>query len=145
MKNDSNKLAKELYEGWSMVDVAFRLRILPKLQSLGVSSAQFEVLFALDHFGKKDVSVKDLAELSLKSSSATTQLIAGLEKQNLVERKHSSSDRRVVYVTLTGAGAAKFKEMHQMITDIVSDTISNLSESEAKEYIRINNKIAENI
>ena len=145
MKSNSYDLARELYDGWSVVDVAFRLQILPKFSDLDLTSAQFEVLFALDHFKDQDASIKDLAKLSLKSSSAITQLIAGLEEQELVQRVHSTTDRRVVHVKLTSKGSRKFEEAHQLIVQSVQETISNLSEAEIKEYIRINNKIAESI
>ena len=142
---NKNKLAQELYEGWSRVDVAFRLRILPRIAKSGVSAAQFEVLFALNHFGKKDVAIKDLAELSLKTSSAVTQLVAGLEKENLVKRVHSKTDRRVVHVSITNEGLTRFHELYSMMVSSVERTIVNLSDAEVREYIRINNKIAENI
>lgn len=145
MKSSYDTYAEQLYSGWAAVDMSFRARILPKLSELGVSMAQFEIMLILEHFGEKRLSIKDLAEASLKTSSAVTQLVGGLEKQRLIARMHAESDRRVVYVVLSQEGKKKVAQAHGNITEIMRGVTSNLSEKEMQAYIRINAKIVKNI
>jgi DNA-binding MarR family transcriptional regulator len=145
MKNESGKLARQVYDGWIGVDTAFRLKIMPVISESTITFAQFEILFAIHHFGSKKPSVKDLATFTLKSSSAVTQLVAGLEKDNLVNHVRSTTDRRIVYITLTDEGHKAYNDLDSVLISSLQDVISGLSKQEVKDYIRINNKIAETV
>jgi DNA-binding MarR family transcriptional regulator len=52
-----------------------------------------------------------LAETLDVSIASTTGIVSRMEKRGLVERRHAESDRRVVEVHLTEAGANVFREI----------------------------------
>ncbi len=77
----------------------------------------------------------------LKTSSAVTQLIAGMEDEKLVKRIHSTDDRRVVYVEMTQAGRELFNELYADMLKTVAQSTSGLSAAEIKQYIELNDKV----
>jgi DNA-binding MarR family transcriptional regulator len=70
----------------------------------------YEVLLHLSRAPDRRMRRVDLAESVLLTQSGITRLLDGLERAGHVERAECSSDRRVVYAVLTGAGLEKLRE-----------------------------------
>lgn len=72
----------------------------------GLTLSDYEALTVLAHepLGVRRV---DLAQRLGLTASGVTRLLEGLEAAGLVERAACSSDRRVTYAVLTGAGSAR--------------------------------------
>ena len=142
MNNQQAQLARQIYDGWIGVNNAFHAKLQPRMAQSPISFSQYEVLFAIHNLGIDTVSVKDLSQFMLKTSSAITQAVASLEKQKLVKRVHATEDRRVVHVKPTQKGTSAFKQMDDVIVSSLGEAISSLTPDEISEYIRINTKIA---
>lgn len=75
-----------------------------KLEGLGITAPQAEILFRCDRRG--ELTPKQLAELLTTDNAGVTRLVDRLEAKGLVTRKASTSDRRSVTLRLTPAGRA---------------------------------------
>lgn len=137
------ELAEKLYISWAQAEAAFRIKRLPKIQDDEITLAQFEMLIALHLLDKSEVTVKELAEILLKSSSAITQLVASLEEIDFVKRRRSTKDRRQVYIETTKDGNKKFKKVYKSLIDSLTDFIEGLDDNKINNYIEMNKEIAE--
>lgn len=73
-----------------------------QLKTSDLSLAEFGVLEALLHKGPVPLNL--LAELVLTSAPGMTYTVKGLEKRELLRRRSSTEDQRVVVAELTPAG-----------------------------------------
>jgi DNA-binding MarR family transcriptional regulator len=73
-----------------------------------ISSSEFEVLELLAAADNCKVRMSELAGLVHLSQSALSRLVAGLEKDGLVERTMCAGDRRSVFTELTLDGRARY-------------------------------------
>jgi DNA-binding MarR family transcriptional regulator len=71
---------------------------------VGLSFPLWEVLVVLDQASDDRLRMAEVTRRMCVSKSNVTQLIDKLEKQSLVERELSRTDRRLVYATLTARG-----------------------------------------
>lgn len=76
----------------------------------GISGHEFEALERLAVSGQGDCRAQELTEALVLSQSASSRLIARLEKQGLVSRGMCDVDRRGVFVCLTPAGEQRYRE-----------------------------------
>lgn len=76
----------------------------------GLTLSDFDVLAQLFHTPGHRLRRVDLARTVLLSASGITRLLDGLERAGWVEKGSCSSDARVTYAVLTGAGETKFTE-----------------------------------
>ena len=71
---------------------------------------RFDVMAAL--FRMQDgVTMSELSRLLLVSNGNVTAIVDRLEKEQLVKRKHSPTDRRSVSVALTTKGLVQFEQL----------------------------------
>ncbi|AIJ25370.1 MarR family winged helix-turn-helix transcriptional regulator [Amycolatopsis methanolica] len=75
----------------------------------GIGVSEFE---ALERLATGDFKCRsaDLLEAVHLSQSATSRLVARLEKEGLVERAMCEQDRRGIFVSLTDAGRRRYEE-----------------------------------
>jgi DNA-binding MarR family transcriptional regulator len=73
----------------------------------GLTLNEYEVLLQLWLSDQGRMRRVDLAEHLLITQGGVTRLLAGLERDGLVERASSDEDARVVFACLTEAGAAR--------------------------------------
>ncbi len=81
-----------------------------------------------------------MGKLALRSSLAMSTLrgiVARLETLDLVERRHSSSDRRIIEVHLKSTGLKACAERGNVKNELCSHILSPLSNEERKEFLRM--------
>lgn len=76
----------------------------PLLEPLGLTYPQYLVMLVL--WEGKPMSVSELGRRLALDSGTLTPLLKRLEEAQLVERRRSESDERVVHISLTKAGSA---------------------------------------
>jgi DNA-binding MarR family transcriptional regulator len=76
----------------------------------GLTINDYEALLHLARAEEGRMRRVDLAERLILTASGVTRLLDGLEAGGLVERASCSTDRRVTYAVLTGAGRTKLRE-----------------------------------
>ena len=78
--------------------------------SHGSTLPRFDVMAAL--FRRRDgVTMSELSRLLLVSNGNATAIVDRLEKEQLVKRKLSPTDRRSISVALTAKGLAQFEQL----------------------------------
>jgi DNA-binding MarR family transcriptional regulator len=88
----------------------------------GIGANEFEALERLATCDFKCRSA-DLTEAVHLSQSATSRLVARLEKEGLVERALCEMDRRGIFVTLTDAGRERYLAAKQTHREVLNETL----------------------
>jgi len=134
-----------------MVDLSnylgFSLRVAMKkidknlgqqLESYGVSIPQSFILFSL--LEQDGATLKEIGNKTLIDSSSMTVLVDKLEKDELVERKLDSQDRRAIRVFITDKGRTIAENVSKIGIKFNSHLYDLLGEGNQKEFIHgINN------
>lgn len=92
-------------------------------------------------FEKSEVSPTELSKLFNLSTARVANTLNSLEKKGYIQRIHDSKDRRKVIVRLTKLGADVSEQRHQEAIGDVAELLRNLGEEDAKEYVRLMEKI----
>ena len=115
-----------------------------RLSKKGVTRVQWIALYYLG-LNNNNMSQKELAEKMHIKESTVARLIDRLEREELVERRHSEEDRRVINLVLTEKGLKYREELlpeGEQFNDIVSQDIT---EEEMKLFCLILEKMVNNI
>lgn len=79
-------------------------------REFGTTLPRFDVMAALER-APGGLSMSELSRRLMVTNGNTTALIAGLERDGLVRREESATDRRSITVTLTDEGERAFGQM----------------------------------
>ncbi|MGW5718263.1 MarR family winged helix-turn-helix transcriptional regulator [Amycolatopsis sp. NPDC003865] len=109
----------ELLARYSAVFTALECRLQERH---GIGANEFEALERLATCEFKCRSA-DLTGAIHLSQSATSRLVARLEKEGLVERALCEVDRRGIFVTLTDAGREKYLEAKLTHREVLDETL----------------------
>ncbi len=100
------------------------------IRAAGITDIQFGILDAL-YFGGP-LSVSGLAEKNLCTQNSISTVVDTMERNGLVQRDRSRSDRRVVTVSLTLAGEETFRSLWPEHVARIVDAMSTLTDDEQK-------------
>ena len=132
----------ELYSvinGMASTAVARRLQKNFRAAGLEITIEQWSVLY---HLWKEDgLSQQELCNRTFRDKPSITRLIDNLEKQHLVNRMPSSTDRRINLVALTD----KAKDMQQLTIDIANQTMNEALIGVKKEDIDLVKQIFQRV
>lgn len=105
-----------------------RLGAMRRWHRGALSLIHLNVLNALERDGALSMSaVADALDVSIASA---TGIVGRMEKRGLVERRHSTDDRRVVEVHPTPQGMATIHEMESQLRDHMEKVVAELSDEE---------------
>jgi len=93
-----------------------------------LTETQFAVLEALFHLGP--LCQGQIAAKLLKSTGNLTLVVDNLEKNKLVKRVRSESDRRFVQVNLTPKGTSVIAALFPKVAARIAEEFSSLTEPE---------------
>ncbi len=97
-----------------------------------ISVPQFWALHYINTAGR--LTVNELASALHRGKSATSTLLSRLSANGLIRRKHSTSDRRVVYISLTPKGVELVGQLVENRKDGIRKTYGSLSGTERALY-----------
>ncbi|HWI52030.1 MAG TPA: MarR family transcriptional regulator, partial [Symbiobacteriaceae bacterium] len=100
------------------------------------------VLKVLENAGTMTVS--DLAQKIGISTAGATGLLDRLVRANLVERTRDQSDRRIVWVRLSGEGANQLAEACRLRRSILAELMASLTPDEVHQFMHLFEKISRN-
>jgi DNA-binding MarR family transcriptional regulator len=124
----------ELYSvinGMATTAVARRLQKNFRTAGLEITIEQWSVLY---HLWKEDeLSQQELGTRTFRDKASITRLIDNLEKQGLVTRVASNTDRRINKVCLMEAA----KPLQQMTYDIANQTMNEALQNITKDEIEV--------
>jgi DNA-binding MarR family transcriptional regulator len=124
----------ELYSvinGMATTAVARRLQKNFRTAGLEITIEQWSVLY---HLWKEDeLSQQELGTRTFRDKASITRLIDNLEKQGLVTRVASNTDRRINKVCLMDAA----KPLQQITYDIANQTMNEALQNITKDEIEV--------
>ncbi len=112
-------------------------------REVGLTGPQLTVIKLLDTFG--DLSLSTLSERIRAQNSTVTGIIDRMEREGLVLRERSTSDRRVVYIRLTPKGRQLSKDVEVQPMEIFRDVLATLSRDDMKDLLRILSKLQKRV
>lgn len=90
-----------------------------------------------------EVNAGELAREMNVSTARIAALLKAMEKNELIERVHSTSDARQTIVRITRTGLDYAEQMREKILVKIELLIEKLGKDELEEFIRISNNIRE--
>ena len=122
----SDVAEKELVQEWHEL-LARYSAVFGKLECRlqerhGIGANEFEALERVAT-GESKCRSADLTEAIHLSQSATSRLVARLEKEGLVERALCDVDRRGIFVTITDAGREKYLAAKQTHREVLAENL----------------------
>jgi DNA-binding MarR family transcriptional regulator len=110
----------------------------------GLTGPQYNILRILRGEGEP-LPILEVAGRMITVVPAITGIVDRLERAELVVRRRCEKDRRVVYVELTPAGAARLGEIDAPLEALHRAVMSGLSESEQRQLIGLLERIRETL
>lgn len=108
----------------------------------GTTLPRFDVMATLWR-APDALSMTELSRQLLVSNGNVTAVVDRLEKDGLVQRRPSESDRRTVFVRLTDAGRANFATLAQDHTREVGQMFETLSDEDLDQLSSILKRMGE--
>jgi DNA-binding MarR family transcriptional regulator len=137
---------RELYfviTGVANMALARRLQKYFRENGLDLTVEQWSILV---HLWKYDgVSQQELSMRTYRDKPSITRLIDNLEKLGLVERRASSTDRRINRVYLTGAGIALRDPSMELANQTLNEGLVGISAEDIETTKRVLEKVYENL
>lgn len=112
-------------------------------REIGLTGPQLTVLKLLDTLG--DVSLSSLSERIRAQNSTVTGIIDRMEREGLVVRERSTSDRRVVYIRLTDKGRELARSVPVEPMEIFRTVLSTLSSDDTRDLLRVLGKLGKRV
>ncbi|MEE9190476.1 MAG: MarR family transcriptional regulator [Candidatus Neomarinimicrobiota bacterium] len=113
-----------------------------RLVKFKITSSQHTVLSAL--LENNGLSLSEIGNKVFLDKPAITGLADRLEKDNLVERKRTTADRRVVRLYLTEKGRKLLLDIDNLANEVDGELVSVLSGKELQEFRTLLNRIWSN-
>jgi DNA-binding MarR family transcriptional regulator len=105
----------------------------------GLTGPQLTVIKLLETFG--DLSLSSLSERIRAQNSTVTGIIDRMEREGLVRRERSTTDRRVVFIRLSEKGARLAREIEVEPMEIFRSALVSLSKDDLRDLLRILTKL----
>jgi DNA-binding MarR family transcriptional regulator len=98
------------------------------LRAHALTTVQYTALTVLDH--RENLSSAQLARRSFVKPQTMHELVVGLERQGLIERYPSPTQRHVLLIRLTTDGRKKLAECHTDVETIERQMVQDFSDAE---------------
>jgi DNA-binding MarR family transcriptional regulator len=99
--------------------------------SFGLTTEQYGVLATLDYFGGT-MKVSEIAAWLERSTNSMSMIVDRMARVGLITRRRDRSDRRLVYVTMTGKGKASLEPAAGAMVELVFKVLSPLSSEQRR-------------
>lgn len=105
----------------------------------GLTGPQLTVVKLLESF--ENLSLSSLSERIRAQNSTVTGIIDRMEREGLVRRDRSTTDRRVVHISLSEKGQKLAKQIQVEPMEIFRGALQSLSHADLRDLLRIMNKL----
>lgn len=109
----------------------------------GLTGPQLTVVKLLESIG--DISLSSLSERIRAQNSTVTGIIDRMEREGLVKRERSQSDRRVVFIRLTDKGRRLAADIQVEPMEMFRSALESLTRDDVRELLRILNKLQKRV
>jgi DNA-binding MarR family transcriptional regulator len=108
-------------------------------REVGLTGPQLTVIKLLETF--ENLSLSSLSERIRAQNSTVTGIIDRMEREGLVRRERSTTDRRVVHIRLSDKGQKLAKQIQVEPMEIFRGALLSLSTADLRDLLRIMNKL----
>jgi MarR family transcriptional regulator, organic hydroperoxide resistance regulator len=108
-------------------------------REVGLTGPQLTVIKLLETF--ENLSLSSLSERIRAQNSTVTGIIDRMEREGLVRRERSTTDRRVVHIRLSDKGLKLAQKIQVEPMEIFRGALQSLSQADLKDLLRIMNKL----
>jgi DNA-binding MarR family transcriptional regulator len=116
-----------------------RRKIKESLKKAGfehdLTFSQVEVLHFVGPTGKK--TMKNIADFLKITPPSATEIVAEMEKKDLIKRLSDKNDRRVVFIVLSPLAKKLFTSLHKRKELILNKIFSKLNKKDHENFERI--------
>lgn len=112
-------------------------RLSGLFKSAGLSHPQYNILRILRGAGDPGLPCQEVASRMVTREPDVTRLIDRLEQAGWVARERSTSDRRVVLLTITPAGRELLAGLDEPVAELHREGLGHLSKAELAELNRL--------
>lgn len=109
----------------------------------GLTGPQLTVIKLLETF--ENLSLSSLSERIRAQNSTVTGIIDRMEREGLVRRERSTTDRRVVHIRLSDKGQKLARQIQVEPMEIFRGALISLSPGDLKDLLRIMNKLQRHV
>lgn len=110
-----------------------------QIRQHGLNRTEFGVLEMLYHLGPQPL--QQIGQKVLMSSGNITYVVDKLEKKELVKRRTSSQDRRLIYAEVTETGCEFINAIFPSHAEVIKQAIDGLTEEEQKQATALLKKL----
>jgi DNA-binding MarR family transcriptional regulator len=132
---DINKLATNI----DQLHRKMRVKLSNELSQGKITIPQYHILSFLLDKGKATMS--EVAEYLFVSPAAVTGLVDKLVKMRFVKRTFSSSDRRIIVISLTEKGQKVISKIKNQLNELFLGIFKEFSPTERKNFLGITEKM----
>jgi DNA-binding MarR family transcriptional regulator len=112
-------------------------------REVGLTGPQLTVIKLLESFG--DLSLSSLSERIRAQNSTVTGIIDRMEREGLVVRERSKTDRRVVLIKLSDKGAELARSIQVEPMEIFRTALMSLDQDDLEDLLRILGKVQKQV
>ena len=127
-------LQLRLTRGFTLVARRWRKYLDEHLRRIGQSQARWEALFAVA-MSREGSALGTIARRVGVEGPTFVRMIAQFEREGLVKRLASSSDRRASIIRITAKGTAVLRQMRELTTKVRKDFLGELSVDDVKRML----------
>jgi len=109
----------------------------------GLTGPQLTVIKLLEELG--DLSLSSLSERIRAQNSTVTGIIDRMEREGLVRRERSTTDRRMVFIRLTDKGRELARGIEVEPLELFRNALASLPERDVGELLRILMKLQKSV
>jgi len=135
IKEDAEKIEKII----TLLQRKIGKRVLSELEKERVNIPQFHILEVLQEEGERTMG--QLAKRLYITTSAVTNLVTKLLKHNLVNRKHSLDDRRLILIKITEKGNKIAAKVWNQVYGFFNSLLADLNQEEKKFWRKLWKKV----
>lgn len=108
------------------------------LAQFDLSRPQFELLF---YIKKKPATITELAERFSVTSSAISQMVSQLEKEQYVKKVQDKNDKRISYVEIAAQAKSVFKNIRKQYSEHLSTRFAGIENQELEIFLQVIEKM----
>lgn len=112
------------------------------VSELGITGSQALLINLMAYEGEAILS-SHLAELAKLDAATLTGLADRLEKQHLIQRTLSDTDRRVVYLSLTDKGKTISQSVQEILQASNEAYLSSMTDSQIRQFKNLLKKLGD--
>ena len=136
MKSLNEQFAESLY----LTNHAWRTALDRRLRPLGFSHSRWLLLL---HLSRNDgCTHRELAQSMGIEAATLVRLVDHMEKERLLKRCGSETDRRVKHLRLSQAGKSVVENIRSYAAELRKEVLAGLSQSEIKTALDVLNNIS---